>query len=109
MPTLEASNLSRKPRTDRSTVTFGGRNRARSNRDTDTARVRIEYCVPGNHAPTAHGLAAAIHGATGCAVELVPSRDGVFEVEVDGRLVFSKRASWRFPDHDEILYHVSNR
>ena len=28
---------------------------------------------------------------------------GEFEVTVDGRLVFSKRAEGRFPEHDEIL------
>jgi len=27
----------------------------------------------------------------------------VFEVQADGRLVFSKKASGRFPTHDEVL------
>jgi selT/selW/selH-like putative selenoprotein len=34
---------------------------------------------------------------------IVPSRGGVFEVEVDGRLVFSKKATGRHGDYDEIL------
>jgi selenoprotein W-related protein len=37
------------------------------------------------------------------ALELVPSGGGVFEVSVDGSLVFSKRALGRFPEEDEIL------
>ena len=36
------------------------------------------------------------------ALELVPSGGGVFEVEVDGRLVFSKKKEGRFPEWSEI-------
>ncbi len=28
---------------------------------------------------------------------------GEFEVTVDGKLVYSKKQSGRFPDHDEVL------
>lgn len=66
----------------------------------------VEYCVPGNHADRALGLASALRRQFDLAVELVPSRGGVFEVRVGGRLVFSKRATRRFPDDDEIFYHV---
>lgn len=34
---------------------------------------------------------------------LKKGRGGVFEVTVDGRLVFSKKAVGRFPEHREIL------
>ncbi|MDQ3958007.1 MAG: Rdx family protein [Actinomycetota bacterium] len=37
---------------------------------------------------------------------LVPSRGGVFEVEVDGRLVFSKKATGRHGEFDEILTKI---
>jgi selenoprotein W-related protein len=33
----------------------------------------------------------------------VASGGGVFEVSVDGRLVFSKRSSGRFPEDGEVL------
>ena len=33
----------------------------------------------------------------------MPSRGGVFEVEVDGRLVFSKKATGCHAEHDDIL------
>jgi selT/selW/selH-like putative selenoprotein len=32
-----------------------------------------------------------------------PGSTGQFDVVVDGRLVFSKKAEGRFPEHDEIL------
>ena len=35
-------------------------------------------------------------------VELIKGKDGVFEVTVDGNLVFSKRALGRFPDDGEV-------
>ena len=34
---------------------------------------------------------------------LVPSTGGVFEVEVDGRLAYSKRATGRHADYDEVM------
>ena len=36
-------------------------------------------------------------------IRLVPSSGGVFEVTVDGRLVFSKKALRRHPNPGEIL------
>jgi selenoprotein W-related protein len=34
--------------------------------------------------------------------ELVPSAGGVFELEVDGKLVFSKKQEGRFPEWKEV-------
>ncbi len=48
-------------------------------------------------------MAAAIRDAKGVEAELVRGDDGVFDVVVDGRLVFSKHEAGRFPDPDEIL------
>jgi selenoprotein W-related protein len=39
----------------------------------------------------------------GTETELIASGGGVFEVTVDGKLIFSKRALGRFPEDDEIL------
>jgi selenoprotein W-related protein len=36
-------------------------------------------------------------------VVLVPSRGGVFEVELDGRLLYSKKETGRHADYDEVL------
>jgi selenoprotein W-related protein len=35
--------------------------------------------------------------------KLVPSSGGVFEVTVDGTLIFSKKALGRFPEDSEIF------
>jgi selenoprotein W-related protein len=39
----------------------------------------------------------------GVKAELVRGRGGVFDVEVDGRLVYSKRETGRFPEDAEVL------
>ena len=46
---------------------------------------------------------AAIREAKGVEAELVRGDNGVFDVDVDGRRVFSKHEAGRFPDPDEIL------
>ena len=38
----------------------------------------------------------------GADVELVPGVAGVFEITVDGRLLFSKKQTGRFPTDDEV-------
>lgn len=40
---------------------------------------------------------------------LVPASGGVFEVVADGRLVFSKKETGRFPEHEEILAALAAR
>jgi selenoprotein W-related protein len=35
-------------------------------------------------------------------LEIIPGMGGVFEVSLDGELVFSKKQSGRFPEWDEI-------
>lgn len=53
--------------------------------------------------PKATSLAAAIKSANGIDAELIKGAGGVFEVDVDGKRIFSKKAEGRFPEHDEIL------
>ncbi len=36
-------------------------------------------------------------------VKFIKSSGGVFEVEKDGILIFSKKKEGRFPEHDEII------
>jgi selT/selW/selH-like putative selenoprotein len=38
--------------------------------------------------------------------ELIASDGGVFEVEIDGQLVFSKKALDRFPAEEEIFAEI---
>ncbi len=37
------------------------------------------------------------------AVEVVPGANGVFDVHVDGELVFTKSMLGRYPDPDDVL------
>ena len=39
----------------------------------------------------------------GAETTLIAGHGGVFEVTVDGRLIFSKKSSGRFPEEGEIL------
>jgi selT/selW/selH-like putative selenoprotein len=41
-------------------------------------------------------------------VDIVPGRVGQFDVEVDGKLVFSKASAGRFPEHAEVLSQVAD-
>jgi selenoprotein W-related protein len=52
--------------------------------------------------PRAAGLAEQLKEKFGVQSELVESSGGVFEVEIDGKLLFSKKRLGRFPDDGEI-------
>jgi selenoprotein W-related protein len=68
--------------------------------------VRIEYCVPGGATPNAAGLAARILGGWGpllTVLELVPGTGGIFDVHVDGELLFTKKMLGRYPDPEDVL------
>ena len=45
----------------------------------------------------------------GATVGLIEGKDGVFEVTVDGDLVFSKRALGRFPEEAEVAEAIRGR
>jgi len=52
--------------------------------------------------PRATSLAASLKQRFGVDVELIRGKDGVFDVGVDGTLVFSKHAVHRFPEPGEV-------
>ena len=67
--------------------------------------ISIEYCTicsfRGRAAWLAQEVLAANEGdLTG--LELVPGRGGIFEVRIDGELVFSRKEAGRFPEPREI-------
>jgi selT/selW/selH-like putative selenoprotein len=53
-------------------------------------------------------LAATIKQEFRCAVDLIPGANGIFEVSADGKTLFSKRQSVRFPKEDEIVKALRN-
>jgi selenoprotein W-related protein len=48
-------------------------------------------------------LAAELKKKLGMDSELIASHGGVFEISVDGKLVFSKQSQGRFPDDGEVV------
>jgi selT/selW/selH-like putative selenoprotein len=51
-------------------------------------------------------LAATISSKLGVEAKLIKGERGEFEVVVDGDLVFSKKETGRFPEHQEILEKI---
>ena len=53
-------------------------------------------------------MAATIKDQTGVESELIPGGGGIFDVVVDGEMIFSKHEVDRFPEPDEILSKLEN-
>jgi selenoprotein W-related protein len=68
--------------------------------------ITLEYCVPCNYTDRAKWTASELESRFGTAVTLIPSAGGVFEVEVDGNIIFSKRRERRFPEMDELTASI---
>lgn len=51
-------------------------------------------------------MAARIKEETNTEPELIKGKGGVFDVVVNGQLVYSKKKTGRFPEHDEVLTHL---
>ena len=71
-------------------------------------QVRIEYCEACGYRRMAEKLAQAMQVAHAVPVELVPGGDGAFEVTADGRTIFSKQATGRFPTERELIETFRN-
>ena len=48
-------------------------------------------------------MAATIDREFGVQPQLIEGSGGVFDVKIDGQLIFSKHDQGRFPQHDEIV------
>ena len=70
-------------------------------------KILIEYCVVWHYGPQAASLAKAIEEKYGVKPQMKKSGGGVFEVFVDGKLIFSKKETGRFPELDEILAQIT--
>ena len=65
--------------------------------------VSITYCSKWNYLPRASGLEAELVETFKADVDIIAGSDGVYDIVVDGRLLFSKKETGRFPDDGEIL------
>jgi len=54
-------------------------------------------------------LADEIEQRFGERPELIKGRDGVFEVELDGQIVYSKKKTGRFPEPGEVEATLATR
>jgi selenoprotein W-related protein len=76
------------------------------------AEVTIRYCSPCRYLPKAIQDADAIlkeFGETLSALRLVPGDHGVYDVTVDGTVVFSLEKTNRFPESAELIQEIRGR
>jgi len=74
--------------------------------------LEITYCQPCGHQPTAIELVNQLLSSYGMplnkklAIALKPSDGGIFDVVLDGKLIFSRKQEGRFPTVEEIKKHI---
>lgn len=77
--------------------------------------VEITYCHPCRHLPTALKLAQGILERYGMelnrslTLSLKPGDNGIFDVAINGELVFSRHQAGRFPELDEVIQAIEAR
>lgn len=74
--------------------------------------ILIRYCLPCRYQPKAIQDADAILkelGASVSSLRLVPGDHGVYDVEIDGTLVFSMDRERRFPEASELIRSIRAR
>ena len=66
-------------------------------------KISIEYCAMWNYLPKASSLEVELKNNFPQAdISLISSGGGVFEISINGDLIFSKKALNRFPEGGEI-------
>ena len=66
--------------------------------------IRIEYCMEWNYEPKALSLREELKSKFDIfRFEMIESDGGVFEVELNDQLIFSKKNLERFPKDNEII------
>ena len=66
-------------------------------------KIDIHYCTDWNYEPQAASLADELRKSMGVEAKLVPGGNGIFDVIVDDKLVFSKFKAGRFPEPGEVV------
>ena len=73
-------------------------------------KISIEYCAMWNYLPKASSLEVELKNNFPQAdVSLISSGGGVFEISLNGDLIFSKKALNRFPENGEIKKLIMDR
>ena len=77
--------------------------------------LEITYCQPCGHQPRAVDMASQLLATHGMplnrklSIALKPADKGVFDVVLDGKLVFSKEQQGRFPTIEEIRKELDTK
>lgn len=77
--------------------------------------LEITYCQPCGHQPRAMDIVSQLLATYGMplnrrlSIALKPADKGVFDVVLDGKLVFSKSQAGRFPTLDEIKQQLDTK
>ena len=73
-------------------------------------KISIEYCAMWNYLPKASSLEVELKNNFPQAdISLISSGGGVFEISLNGNLIFSKKALNRFPVVGEIKKLIMDR
>lgn len=64
-------------------------------------KVEIEYCEQWNYRPEADRVSAEIKDATGVQSELIGGSGGIFEIRLNGSVIWKKQRSGHFPEQGE--------
>ncbi len=65
-------------------------------------RFKITYCTECGYRDRADALATELESQLKADCQIQPGADGNFDVEDNGRLIFSRAATGRFPEEGEI-------
>jgi len=66
-------------------------------------KISIKYCQAWNYLPRASSLGDELKKKLGAEIELIGGANGIFEITVDGKMIFSKSEQGRFPETEEIV------
>ena len=65
-------------------------------------KATITYCVMWNYLPDAERVSDELK-SKGIKVDLIKGSNGVFDVDIDGKVVYSKRITGQFPNQGKLL------
>ena len=65
-------------------------------------KATITYCVMWNYLPDAECVSAELK-SNGIKVDLIKGSNGIFNVDIDGKVVYSKHTTGRFLNQGELL------
>ena len=66
-------------------------------------KITIKYCAQWNYLPRASSLGDELKKNLGAEIELVAGSNGIFDVSLDGNIIYSKFKQGHFPQADEII------